>query len=228
MNKLSLNKILIGVLIVVLVLLMYEIYHSKNLENKLALESQDKAALLDTVRVMKTKNGELESAKMVLSGSVNDLKKMSADLSKELKIEQGKVKLITKIELVYKDKPESTSTTVTMHDSAGSIRTDLEDSCRIFKGHVSFILSKGILKTPAFVVEKDEFNLNLITGLRERDSKLEIFVRSSCPNVSIQNIQGAVIDPNDPLIKPKKPFFTWWDALEISGGIALGFIARGL
>ena len=223
----TLNKILIGCLVVVIALLVWEFYHSKNLENKLAIEGQNKAALIDSIRTMKTKNGELESAKLALAGSVDDLKKLSLDLSAELKKEKGKVKYITKVEVVYKDKPDSASTTVTMHDSLGTIRTDLEDTCRVFKGHVSFVLSKGILKSPSFVVERDEFNLSLVTGLRERDKKLEIFVRSSCPNVSIQNIQGAVIDPNDPLIKPKKPLFTWRDVLEISGGIALGWVVRG-
>ena len=219
----TLNKILIGAVVVLAAGLIWEFYHTKNLENKLAIGEQNKAALMDTVRTMKTKNGELESAKLALAGSVNDLKKMSEDLAAELKKEKGKVRIITKTEIVYQSKPDSSSAIITVHDSVGSIRTDLDDSCRIFRGHTSFVLSKGIIKNPSFVVEKDEFNLHLITGLRERDKQLEIFVRSSCPNVSIRDIQGAVINPNDPLLKPKKALVTWQDAIVLSGGLALGF-----
>jgi hypothetical protein len=222
-----LNKVLAGALVVVVALLLWEFYHTKNLENKLAVESQNKLALLDSVRVMKTKTGELESAKLALAGSKKDLEKLNADLAAELKKEKGKVRYITKVEVVYQNKPDSAPAEISIHDSVGSIRTDLEDSCREFKGHTSFVFSKGKITNPVFVVEKDEFNLNLVTGLREVNKQLEIFVRSSCPNVTIQNIQGSVIDPNDPLIKPKKPLFTWWDALEFSGGVVVGLLIRG-
>lgn len=220
------NKALAGALAIVIALLLWQFYHGKNLENKLAIENQNKAALADSVRTMKTKNGELESAKMTLAGSLGELKKMNADLAEELKKEKGKVRYITKVEVVYQNKPDSAAAQITVHDSVGSIRTDLQDSCREFKGHTSFVFSKGKITNPMFVVEKDEFNLKLITGLRERDKQLEIFVRSSCPNVTIGDIQGAVIDPNDPLIKPKKSLVTWRDALMFSGGIVLGWFAH--
>jgi hypothetical protein len=224
----TLNKILIGALVVVGAVLIGEFYHIKNLENKLAIKDQNESALLDTVRVMKTKNGELESARIALAGSRDELKKLSADLSAELKKEKGKVRYITKVEMAYQKDTTSIPTTVSMQDSIGLIRTDMKDSCRLFRGYTSFVLSKGRALNPKFVVEEDVFNLNLITGLRERNKQLEIFVRSSCPGVTIQDIQGAVIDPNDPLIKPKKPLFTWRDALEISGGIVIGLLINRL
>lgn len=222
----TLNKALSGALIVVVALLLWQFYHGKNLENKLAISNQNKAALMDSVRTMKTKNGELESAKMTLAGSLGELKKMNADLAGELKKEKGKVRYITKTEIVYQSKPDSATAVISIHDSVGSIRTDIQDSCREFKGHTSFVFSKGKISNPMFIVEKDEFNLKLITGLRERDKQLEIFVRSSCPNVTIGDIQGAVIDPNDPLIKPKKPLVTWRDAIIFSGGLVLGLIIK--
>jgi hypothetical protein len=222
-----LNKVLAGSLIVVIALLFWEFYHTKNLENKLAIEGQNKAALLDSARIMKTKNGELESAKMTLAGNLNEIKKMNENLAAELKKEKGKVRFITKTEIVYKKAPDSGTAVATVHDSVGLIRTDIQDSCREFKGHTSFVFSKGKITNPSFVVEKDQFNLKLITGLRERDKQLEIFVRSSCPNVTIGDIQGAVIDPKDPLIKPKKALVTWRDALMFSGGLALGWFAHG-
>ena len=222
----TLNKVLAGALVVVAALLIWQFYHGKNLENKLAIEGQNKAALLDSVRTMKTKNGELESAKMTLAGSLGDLKKMNADLAAELKKEKGKVRYITKTEIVYQSKPDSSSAEISTHDSMTSIRTDIQDSCRELKGHTSFVFSNGKITNPMFVVEKDQFNLKLVTGLRERDKQLEIFVRSSCPNVTVSDIQGAVIDPNDPLIKPKKSLVTWRDALMFSGGLVLGWFAH--
>jgi hypothetical protein len=220
----TINKIWTGVVAVLVILLIWQFSHSKNLENKLIVSEQNKKALLDSVRTMKTKNGELESARIALAGSKKDLEKLSADLSRELKKEKGKVKTITQVEIQYKTDSSNNPSTASLIDSIGTIRADIEDSCRIFRGYTSFILSKGKITDPRFILERDEFNLNLITGLRERDKQIEIFVRSSCPGVTIQDIQGAIIDPNDPLIKPKKPWFTWKDALEITGGIAIGFI----
>jgi hypothetical protein len=218
------NKIMLGIIGVLVIALVWGFYHIKNLENKVAINDQNNAALLDSVRVLKTKNGELEAIKLALAGDKKELEKLAADLTAELKKEKGKVRVITKIDVQYKADSSINPSTVTMNDSVGMIRTDLEDSCRIFKGYASFVLSKGKVTSPSFVVERDEFNLKLITGLKERDKKLEIFVRSSCPGVTVRDIQGAVIDPNDPLIKPKKPLFTWRDALEITGGIALGLL----
>lgn len=220
------NKVLAGALAVVIALLLWEFYHTKTLENKLAIEGQNRAALLDSVRIMKTKNGELESAKLALTGSKDELKKLNEDLAAELKKEKGRVRVITKTRVVYQGATDSGAAVATIHDSMGSIRTDIEDSCREFKGHTSFVFSKGKITNPSFVVEKDEFNLKLVTGLRERDKQLEIFVRSSCPNVTIQDIQGSIIDPNDPLIKPKKSLVTWRDALFFSGGLVLGWFAH--
>jgi len=220
------NKVLAGALVIVVALLLWEFYHAKNLENKLAIEGQNKLALLDSVRIMKTKNGELESAKLALVGSKDELKKLNADLAAELKKEKGRVRIITKTQVIYSGGPDSNGAAITIQDSVGSIRTDIQDSCREFKGHASFVFSKGKITNPSFVVEKDEFNLKLVTGLRERDKHLEIFVRSSCPIVTIQDIQGSIIDPNDPLIKPKKSLVTWRDALFFSGGLVLGWLAH--
>ena len=221
-----LNKVLAGALVIVVALLLWEFYHNKNLENKLAIENQNKAALLDSVRIMKTKNGELESAKLTLAGSVDEIKKMNADLAAELKKEKGQVRYITKTDIKYERDTQYITPQVSIQDSVGTIRNDIEDSCRMFKGHTSFVFSKGAITNPQFIVEKDEFNLKLVTGLRERNKQLEIFVRSSCPNVMVSDIQGAVIDPNDPLIKPKKSLVTWRDALMFSGGLVLGWFAH--
>lgn len=219
------NKIMLGVIGVLAAALIWGFYHVKNLENKIAINDQNRVALLDSVRIMKTKNGELESAKYALTGSKKELEQLAANLSAELKKEKGKVRALTEINLRFRGDTIIKVTTAFMKDSTGTIRTDFEDSCRLFRGHATFILTKaGEITKPKFVVEQDEFNLKLITGLKEKDKKLEIFVRSSCPGIVIQGIQGAVIDPNDPLIKPKKPLFTWRDALEISGGIVLGLL----
>jgi hypothetical protein len=223
----TLNKSLIGFLIIVIALLLWEFYHASKIENNLVIANQNRVALLDSVRLMKTKNGELESARLALAGSSYELQKLNSNLLAELKNEKGKIRYITKVEVVYQNKPDTTPALSSLQDSVGMIRTDIEDSCRNFKGHTSFILSKGKILNPSFIVEKDELSLKLITGLREKDKQLEIFVRSSCPNVTIQDIQGAVIDPNDPLIKPKKALFTWWDAVEFTGGLVLGLVIRG-
>lgn len=220
----TMNKIMLCIIGILIGALIWGFYHIKNLENKIAINDQDRIALLDSVRTLKTKNGELESVKFALTGSKKELEQLAANLSAELKKEKGKVRALSEIILKFKGDTVTKVTTVFMKDSTGTIRTDLDDSCRTFRGYTSFVLSKGKITQPQFVVEQDEFNVKLVTGLKERDKKLEIFVRSSCPGVIIQDIQGAVIDPNDPLIKPKKPLFTWRDALEISGGIVLGLL----
>lgn len=225
-----LNKILTVALAVVIVILLWEFYHNKNLENKLAIQGQNQAALSDSVRILKTKNGELEAAKFALAGSKDELKKLNEDLAKELAKEKGKVRYITKVEVAYKHDTVTIPAEISIHDSTATIRNDLVDDCRMLKAHTSFTFTKGsIIANPRFIIENDEFNLKLVTGLKQTNKKqLEIFVRSECKNVTIKDIQGAVIDPNDPLIKPKKALFTWWDATEIVGGIAIGFFINNM
>ena len=52
------------------------------------------------------------------------------------------------------------------------------------------------------LLSKDDIKFNLITGLREKDGKVEIFARSDYPNLTITDLEGAIIDPkNHPVLK---------------------------
>jgi hypothetical protein len=57
-------------------------------------------------------------------------------------------------------------------------------------------------------ITRNELSLNLVTGLKERgDKKMEIFIRSKYPGVTFSNVEGAIIDPLTPIVKPpSKPF----------------------
>jgi len=48
----------------------------------------------------------------------------------------------------------------------------------------------------------DEIGFSLVTGLRKKDGKLEIFVRSDYPGFTLTKLDGAIIDPKkNPVFK---------------------------
>jgi hypothetical protein len=167
---------------------------------KLKETEQNLAAAQDTVRVVKNKNGELESVRLALLSDKGGLKKLSDSLAIEVGKEKGKVKYIEKILLQYRVDTLRIQNTV----SGDTIKWHYD---RVDSGGSRHLAGQS---TPALtLITRDEWSLNLITGLKERsDKKLEIFVRSKNPNISFGNIEGAVIDPFQPIVKPPAKYFS--------------------
>lgn len=200
-KKIPNNTRIYGIIIFVIVIaFIFYNWKTQSLEAKLKMAQSNVSALKDTVRIVKTKNGELESVRLVLLADKNSLKQLSDSLDREVKKEKGKVKVIIKapVSIVSID-----TVTIISHVTDSSIywNYDREDSGG--SRHLAGVSTKEITK-----ITRDEIYLNLIAGVKEReDKKLEIFIRTKYPGVTFGDIQGAIIDPTQPVVKPPSRYF---------------------
>ena len=195
------TKVYGAVIIVIILAFIYYNWKVSSLEAKLTIAQGNVSALKDTVRVVKTKNGELESVRLALLADKNSLKQLSDSLDKEVKKEKGKVKVIISAPITIKD---TDTITVESHVKDSSIYWNYD---RVDSGgsrHLAGVSDKKVTK-----ITRDEISLNLICGIKEReDKKMEIFVRSKYPGATFGNIEGAIIDPTTPIVKPPNKSFS--------------------
>ena len=193
------HTILVLIIIILLMLGLHLLDRNRiqKLQYQQQINSQNISALMDTVKVEKTKNGELESSRLALAGSVKDLKKLNGGLMAELEKEKGNVKTIIKTEIQFKtDTFVAHNTKVT--DSSIAFQYDRVDTA-------GFRHLAGIAMKKDTRITKDEIGMKLVTGVKERGDKWEIFVRTSYPGVTFSKIDGALIDPGKPIMeKPAK------------------------
>lgn len=236
-------KVQRNVLIIVIILLLVVGYIGwnkiSNLDTRLAMSEQNTTALADSVRVGKTKNGQLEASISVLVTEKGDLANLSQNLANELKKEKGRVNELMSIlahikirDTVYIDNTlikyangdyglkwqyDSTFNAKNSRSIAGEskFRTDTVKTIVDGKEKVEFKVTP--LKT---LLSKDEIKFNLITGLREKDGKVEIFARSDYPNLTITDLEGAIIDPKKhPVLKEFSKQKKWGVGPYIGVGI---------
>ena len=69
-------------------------------------------------------------------------------------------------------------------------------------------------------ISKDEIQFSLITGLKEKDGNIEIFVRSTYPGFYVSKIDGAIIDPKKhPVLKNLNKTKRWGVGPYIGVGV---------
>lgn len=194
------TKVYGAIIIAIILAFIYYNWKISSLEAKLTIAQGNVAALKDTVRVVKTKNGELETVRLALLTDKKGLKQLSDSLYKEYEKEKGKPRAIIKVPVYIKGDTVVVESQVI--DSSILWAYDREDSGG--SRHIA-----GISNKKTTTITRDEISLNLIAGIKEReDKKMEIFVRSKYPGVVFGNIEGAIIDPTTPIVKPPPKHFS--------------------
>jgi len=202
-----------NILIIVLLLLFVGVGYGFNkyskMSTKVAITEQNNKALNDSLRVSETKRGDLIVSKNVLIAEKGNLKDLNSDLSDELKKVKGKVRELTKIVgEISADTVKITNTLIKYPD--GSLGLEWEhdtiystDNERHLTGISKFKLdSLGIVTPLETTITRDEILFKLVTGLREKDGNVEIFVTSDYPNFGVIELDGAIIDPKKhPIMK---------------------------
>lgn len=175
-------------------------------------------ALKDTVRVQKNKAGEATYVRKALLADKKSLEKLNKDLKDELDKQEGKVIVI---ERVVTETKVDTQYVNNFLSSYGNNKFSLDwkydstfsaNNYRKFSGKSFFVvdtLNNKVL--PGITrIDQDEMGFSFVTGLREKDKALEIFVTPKYPGMTVTQIEGAVIDPykSDVLKKmfPNKKF----------------------
>ena len=224
MNKL--NQILLFILILLLTggFFLYKEYERVKVDLKVS--NQNNKALNDTIRVEKNKLNQYESSKQILITRNQELKDLNKDLFKEYKKIEGRVYQLQKsINKINNLLGETNSEGKKINDTTFLVKwskdtTFNKENYRLLSGETTLLVKNDSLISSKHILTKDQIQFNLITGLREKDDKLEIFISSDYPNLVPEKIDGAIIDPkNHPLLKS----FNKKDRFVLGIGIGYGF-----
>jgi len=230
-NKLT--KYLIGIIIILVLLLSGTGYvlHNKNIN--LNILEQNIKAKNDSLRTTVNKIGNLEKAKQVLITKNKDLGEYNSELKDELDKEKGKVYNLTQIIAtingsVVEIPVEIPSELIVYPDSTLGINWKNDTiydkyNFRKLSGVSKFKYDSTGVTNLGTTLLSDKIGFNLITGLRELNGNLEIFVRSDYPGFNVTKLDGAIINPKkNPVFKKFVKKKRWHFGPMIGVGISSG------
>jgi hypothetical protein len=196
--------LLLAGLAILCMLLFKQCGDAADLKKELEIQSMNLDALKDSVRVQKNKLGEDVYVKKTLLATKENLEKLNKDLAKELDVMKGKVITIQKIAAKTKVDTQYVPTYVTIHEG-GEHSLDWKfdttfsvGNYRKFSGNSFFridTINHKIIPGKTRI-NQDEMGFSFVTGIREKDKALEIFVTPKYPGMVITDIEGAIIDPH--------------------------------
>ena len=231
------KEMLIGIVLAIFLLLSISCYQQYSKINKLigekAINEFNIKALSDTVRTERNKIGELQYSKDALVSDKNDLAELNKQLAEEVKNQKGRVLFLTSSNANLKfDTPRIiihqldklsdseyiiTSSIENIYDSSNHKAVEITTRIKLDS-------NKGISVLESKMV-KDDFGFNIITGLKEEDKNLRIFIRSDYPGLSFSKIDGALIDPrSSKLLKSFFPDKKWGLGVQWGLGVSISHV----
>lgn len=188
-------------------------------EKKIEFMNAQNIELQDTLIEYKNKAGELYTAKETYITTIKDLKQLNSDLSAEVKKLKDNPIVVTKVE--YETKVE----TIYIKDSlefSDDLKTyksifDYQDKWTSIDGFTYFDFRNMDSYT---TINNISFTGNFYYDIIEKDNKLYTAVRSDSPYLQINNIETAIISPNNSKIL-RQHFRRPWG---ISGGIGVSAV----
>jgi len=201
------------VVVVMALFISWGINQYNNLKTEVNTSKPNVLALNDTLRVTKTKNGDLEYSKQILVAKNNkELKELNKELFEIYKKIDGKVHELSNIKVgVIHDTVIIDSTRlVKLSDSIEAFKwsynkTYDSENYRKLAGMTLFQLDtiNNVIIPLETKITTDEIKFNLVHGLRTtKDGKIEIFSTSRYPYLKVEDLNSTIIDPaTNPIIK---------------------------
>lgn len=231
-----LNILLVACVVVLLLLLLQNCDQNNRLESKLRRANQNQKALLDTIRFVKNRGGEIQAERMALIASKKELKEISELLSKEVKKQRGVVLQLTATNAEITGRLKGLQTIVTVDTEYVYINSNewpkkyrlnwsydttysIGNYSRLSGFSRVSLLNDSTLIPGSTDISENTQGFSLITGLRKEGDDYHIFVKSDHPGFVVNAVEGAIIPgKNNPLFgKPQKwglgvsvgPNFSW-------------------
>jgi hypothetical protein len=240
MKDLSLNTKLNYVFFVFVIIasffLLKQCEEKVSLKDQLDIQKLNMEALKDSVRITKNKLGEEIFVKNSLMATNENLELLNKELFEESKKLQGRVITLQKIIAGFESDTIYITNTVTKHqDGKYSLNWNYDTTFssgnyRIFSGSSFFCIDtvKQNVIPGITQISQDKFGFSLVTGIREKDGRLEIFVDPGYPGMIITEIDGAVIDPHkSQVLKKMFPEKKWGIGPQVGVGIGTGTSITG-
>jgi len=195
--------VLVAAIAILLLLLFRQCSSNADLKSQVFIQNHNLDALKDTVRLQKNRAGEDMYVRKTLLASKKKKEELNKNLADELKKVKGDVIVIHDVETVVETDTQYVNNYLTVYpDGSYSLdwkfdTTFSENNYRKFSGNSFFKIDSITNKvTPGLTrINEDEMGFSFVTGLREKNKSLEIFVTPKYPGMKITDIEGAIIDP---------------------------------
>ena len=225
----------IGIIIFLLLILglisfcFYQNGKIQQLKIEESIKDNNIKALKDTVRTEANKSGEIQYSKQSLIATNKNLSDLNKQLGDEVKKQKGQIIFLSNSSGGIKiDTPKTIISNVKKtSDSEYIVTFDLENiydtiNYRSIKVNANIkIDSNKVLTITKSSISKDDIGFNIITGLKEENKNLRIFIRSDYPGLVFNKIDGALIDPRkSDVIKSFFPRKRW--GVGIQAGVGIG------
>jgi hypothetical protein len=230
-SNINWNHILMLCVFVFILFFLKQCNDATPLKNQLDIQALNLQALNDSVRITKNKLGEEIFVKRSLLATNKNLEDLNKDLALEVKKIQGKVITLQKIITELESDTVYITNTVTEYPG-GKYSLDWNydttfspGNYRTFSGNSFFVFDTiGKKVIPGITrINQDKFGFSLVTGIREKDGALEIYVDPKYPGMQITDMEGAVIDPHkSPVLKKMFPPKNWSVGPQIGLGLGGG------
>ena len=217
--------------IIVVLLLLKQCEEIKTLKTQRDVSDINQRALKDTIRTERTDFNNERFLKNSLLTSNEELKSLNSDLADEVKKLKGKVLVITKLVTVIKTDTHYVNNNLNSYASNKyglSWKYDTTFSANNYRklsGESFFRIdttNNNVIPLNTRI-DKDEIGISMVTGIREKNNNLEIFVEPRYPNMKVTDIQGAVIDPQkSDVLKKMFPVKKWSVGPYLGVGVSVG------
>jgi hypothetical protein len=235
----NLNLVMFIAIIVLILLLLQKCNGNAHLKQAVANGKQNQKALLDSLRQVKNRAGELQAEKLTLIATAKELELLNKGLYDEVKKQKGTV-----IQL--------TASNAELRSTIRGLQTNLEpETTYVYLGEtprwpkkyrlnwsydstysagnytklsgfsrISLLNDSTLLPGLTDITENTQ-GFKLITGLRKEGDDYQIFVKSDHPGFNVSNIEGAIIPgKNNPLFdQPKK----WGLGVTVGPNFSYGY-----
>ncbi len=217
--------------IIVILLLLKQCEEIKTLKAQRDISDINQRALKDTIRTERTDFGNERFLKNSLLTSNEELKSLNSDLAEEIKKIKGKVIVINKIVTVIKTDTHYVNNTLNSYASNKyglSWKYDTTFSVNNYRKLAGESFFRIDTTNNSVVplntrLDKDEIGISMVTGIREKNNNLEIFVEPRYPNMKVTDIQGAIIDPQkSDVLKKMFPVKKWSAGPYLGVGVSVG------
>jgi len=232
--------------LVIIALIAYSAFQYRKIQNfkqEIFINNQNQIALIDSLKIEKQKNGEIQTSIASYIASEKNLKDINKDLYNRVHAQEGKVLSLShailqlsqdsaQLRRALKEKDKLIEALLQIDSNIFAANWTLPyhyDSTNydIFKGRTYI---KVICKDPLELMHFDTELLNRTTqidltfGQKVEDKQLRIFVQSSYPGFTVKSLEGVLIDPNtNPYIKKLMKKKHWFSGFGLGVGATGGF-----
>lgn len=200
-------------------------------EIQLKINEQNLRAANDSIRIMKTKNGELEAVKSSFVSKLEDLQSLNENLYAEVKKEIGTVKSLIKAQgQIGRDNVVMSNELKKYPDGKtfGLLFKDIYSDSALtwtLKGESKFQMENNTIFPGKTIIEENRLKVKLVMGFKENKDNFEVFARSASPYVSFNDLDGVLLIPkkNDITTPPAERKKRFGLGPNISVGIGANF-----